>query len=60
MFDVCGTLTETVLKRLFLSKQPFSILLTKFDMVNKKYFNYIEMKPRLKQLLSNILDRMKQ
>lgn len=47
VFDVYGTLTDTVLKKLFLSKQSFSIILTKFDMINKKYFNYIDMKPRI-------------
>ncbi|MBS1890221.1 MAG: 50S ribosome-binding GTPase [Actinobacteria bacterium] len=60
IFDVCGTLTETVLERLFLSKMQFTLLLSKFDMVNRKYFNYVAMKPQIRQYIVATLDKLKE
>jgi hypothetical protein len=59
VFDVCGSLTEVVLERLFVSRMQFSILLTKFDMVNRKYFNYIAMKPIIRSYIQKVLEQMK-
>lgn len=59
IFDVSGSLTETVLERLFVSKMQFSLLLSKFDMVNRKYFNYVAMKPQIRERIYNVLDRLK-
>lgn len=60
IFDVCGTMTATVLERLFLSNMKFVILLTKYDMVNRKYFNYIAMKPVVRQYILEVLDHLKE
>lgn len=59
LFDLCGTLTEAVLERIFLSKMQWSILLSKFDMVNRKYFNYIAVKPHVREYVRNALEGLK-
>ena len=51
IFDICGTLTKPVLERLFQSEKQFSLLLTKADVVNKKYLNYVGIKPIVRDTL---------
>lgn len=38
----------------------FIILLTKYDMITKKYFNYIEMKPVVKMQIRETLEKLKE
>lgn len=38
----------------------FSLLLNKFDMVNRKYFNYVAMKPLIRERIHEVLNRLKE
>ena len=58
-FDMCGTLTKEVVEGLCNTERQFTILMTKSDVVNKKYLNYVGIKPAVRDRLGQLIKELK-